>query len=285
MKLAAEMETEECNSSISNPDFYKNEEIKNSVKDRFNEIAFQSMKINESGSGICSDESYNLMSDDYTGINGYNAEANLGLGCGIPTQFAKIKKGDTVIDIGSGAGNDCFLARVETGDTGKVIGIDFSEAMTSIASSISDKHGFNNIEFLLGDIENLSLSNEIADVIVSNCVLFLVPNKEKAFKEIFRVLKPGGHISISDIVFIGEFPENVRKAAEMQSLCVSGAIQKDDYIAIIEKNGFKNIKIQKEKAIVIPNEILSNFLSPDEAAHFKESSAGIFSITVYAEKM
>ena len=208
----------------------------------------------------------------------------MGLGCALPTQFAKIKEGDTVIDLGSGAGNDCFVARAETGEKGKVIGIDFTEAMIEKANSNAKKIGFDNVEFIYGDIENLPVNDGTADVIVSNCVLNLVPDKEKAFGEIMRVMKPGGHFSVSDIVLKGDLPANIRKAGEMYAGCVSGAVQKDEYIGIVKKAGFKNVTIQKEKTILIPDDILSKYLSKEEIENYKESGAGIYSITVYGEK-
>jgi SAM-dependent methyltransferase len=224
------------------------------------------------------------MSEDYEQLDGYNPDADLGLGCGLPTQFAKIKKGDVVIDLGSGAGNDAFVARHETGETGKVIGIDFTPAMIEKARRNAELRGLNNVEFRQGDIEKMPVTSNIADVIVSNCVLNLVPNKDVVFKEIFRVLKPGGHFSISDIVLVGNLPANIKNAAEMYAGCVSGAIQKQVYLELIERNGFTNITLQKEKPIIIPDDILGNYLSAAEIASFKNSGLGIFSITVYAEK-
>jgi arsenite methyltransferase len=262
-------------------------DLKEMVRQKYSEIAMQDKETNQSsccGSGCCSDEVYNIMSDDYTSLNGYNPDADLGLGCGLPTQFAKIKKGDVVIDLGSGAGNDCFIARAATGATGKVIGIDFTAAMIEKARVNAYKLSFHNVEFRQGDIEQIPVTAAIADVIVSNCVLNLVPDKNGVFREIFRVLKPGGHFSISDIVLIGNLPAKIRETAEMYSGCVTGAVQKQAYVELIEINGFKNITIQKEKAIVIPNDILNSYLSAEEIAQFKESGTGIFSITVYAEK-
>jgi SAM-dependent methyltransferase len=261
--------------------------LKEIVKQKYSEIALQEKETNQSsccGSGCCSDEVYNIMSEDYQHLEGYNPDADLGLGCGLPTQFAKIKKGDVVIDLGSGAGNDAFVARYETGETGTVIGIDFTPAMIEKARSNAELRGLNNVEFRQGDIEKMPVTSDVADVIVSNCVLNLVPNKSGVFKEIFRVLKPGGHFSISDIVLVGHLPANIQNAAEMYAGCVSGAIQKQTYLELIESNGFTNIMIQKEKTIVVPDDILSNYLSADEIASFKNSGAGILSITVYAEK-
>jgi arsenite methyltransferase len=263
------------------------EQIKEMVRQKYSEIALQEKESNESsccGSGCCSTEVYNIMTDDYTNLEGYNPDADLGLGCGLPTQFAKIKKGNVVIDLGSGAGNDCFIARAETGETGKVIGIDFTDAMIDKARINAEKLGFHNVEFRKGDIEKMPVTSNVADVIVSNCVLNLVPNKDGVFKEINRVLKPGGHFSISDIVLVGALPEKIREAAEMYAGCVAGAIQKQAYLELIEINGFKNITIQKEKVITLPDDILSTLLSEAEIDQFKTSGTGIFSVTVYAEK-
>ncbi|HND16044.1 MAG TPA: arsenite methyltransferase [Saprospiraceae bacterium] len=264
-----------------------NSEIKEMVKQKYSEIALQDMAINASsccGSGGCSTEVYNIMTDEYSHLEGYNPDADLKLGCGLPTEFAKIKPGDTVVDLGSGAGNDCFVARHETGDTGKVIGIDFTEAMIDKARANAEKLQFNNVEFRLGDIEQMPVTSGIADVVVSNCVMNLVPDKPKAFGEIFRILKPGGHFSISDIVLDGELPEKLRKAAEMYAGCVSGAIQQSDYLQILKDAGFSNISVQKEKPIIVPNDILKNYLSEDEILAYHNSNISIRSITVYGEK-
>lgn len=263
------------------------QELKEIVKQKYAEIALQDKETNMSsccGAGGCSTEVYNIMSDDYTKLEGYNPDADLGLGCGLPTQFAQIKKGDVVIDLGSGAGNDCFIARAETGETGKVIGIDFTPAMIDKARTNAEKLGFHNVEFRQGDIEKMPVTSNIADVIVSNCVLNLVPNKDGVFKEIYRTLKPGGHFSISDVVLVGNLPEALRKDAEMYAGCVSGAIQKDVYLELINCNGFANVVVQKEKPIIIPDDILRNYLTPEEITAFKSGHTGIFSITVYAEK-
>lgn len=263
------------------------EKIKEVVRQKYSEIALQDKETNQSsccGAGGCSTEVYTIMSDDYSNLDGYNPDADLGLGCGLPTQFAKINKGDTVIDLGSGAGNDCFIARNEAGEDGRVIGIDFTPAMIEKAKANAQKLGFTNVEFRKGDIENIPVSANVADVIVSNCVLNLVPDKDKVFKEIFRVLKQGGHFSISDIVLVGNLPQALRNAAEMYAGCVSGAIQKEAYLELIKANGFSNTTIQKEKPISIPDDILKNYLNKEELQGFKSGNTGIFSITVYAEK-
>ncbi len=263
------------------------EDIKELVKQKYSEIALQDKDANQSsccGSGCCSTEVYNIMTDDYSRMEGYNPDADLGLGCGLPTQFAKIKKGNTVIDLGSGAGNDCFIARNETGEDGRVIGIDFTPAMIEKARANARKLGFTNVELRQGDIENIPVSANIADVIVSNCVLNLLPDKDRVFKEIFRVLKPGGHFSISDIVLVGNLPDALRRDAEMYAGCVAGAIQKEVYLELIKINGFSNIAIQKEKPIIIPDDILKSYLDEEELQNFRSGNTGIFSITVFAEK-
>ena len=263
------------------------QELKNIVKERYAKIVKQGKAVNAAsccGATTPSNKVYNIMMDDYTDTKGYVEDADLGLGCGLPTQFAKIKKGDVVIDLGSGAGNDCFVARHETGKEGKVIGIDFTPEMIHKARLNAEKLNYNNVEFREGDIDNMPVNDNVADVIVSNCVLNLVPNKPKVIGEIHRVLKPGGHFSISDIVLVGNLPESLRKDAEMYAGCVAGAIQKDDYLNQIKDAGFTNITIQKEKPISIPNDILSKYLSEEDVKQFNTTDVGIFSITVYAEK-
>jgi len=262
-------------------------ERKQIVKDKYSEIARQDRYVNQAsccGAGEASTKVYNVMTDDYAGLEGYTEEADLGLGCGLPTQFAHIQEGDVVIDLGSGAGNDAFVARHETGPTGKVIGIDFSEAMIQKARTNAEKLGQHNVEFRQGDIEEMPVNDATADVIVSNCVLNLVPNKKAVIQEIFRSLKPGGHFSISDIVLVGELPEALRNDAEMYAGCVAGAIQKADYLGHIETQGFENITLQKEKPIEIPDDILARYLDEAAIADFKHGQTGIFSITVFAQK-
>ncbi len=261
--------------------------LKELVKQKYGEIALQDKTTNQSsccGSGCCSTDVYNIMTEDYSKMEGYNPDADLGLGCGLPTQFAQIKKGDVVIDLGSGAGNDAFIARHETGAEGKVIGVDFTPAMIELARKNAEVRGFHNVEFRQGDIEHMPVTSNVADVIVSNCVLNLVPNKDGVIKEIYRVLKPGGHFSISDIVLDGALPEEIKQAAEMYAGCVSGAIQKNVYLELIQNNGFTNITLQKDREIVVPDDILSQYLSSDQLTAFKNSGTGIRSVTVYAEK-
>lgn len=263
------------------------DQLKETVRKKYSQISDQGKDYNARsccGAGGESQKVYNIMTDDYSELEGYNEDADLGLGCGLPTQFAKIKKGDTVIDLGSGAGNDCFVARHETGPEGKVLGIDFTESMIQKARQNAEKLGYNNVEFRYGDIEQMPVSDKIADVIVSNCVLNLVPNKAGVFSEIHRVLKPGGHFSISDIVLEGDLPEALQSDAEMYAGCVAGAIQKEDYLDHIQKTGFESITIQKEKPIELPDDILSQYLDEEEIQEFNSGGPGIYSITVFAQK-
>ncbi len=263
------------------------EDIKRTVREKYGEIARQDKATNAAsccGSGGCSTEVYNIMTDDYAHVDGYLPDADLGLGCGLPTQFAGIRPGDTVLDLGSGAGNDCFVARNETGPDGRVIGVDFTPEMIAKAQENARKLGHANVEFRQGDIEQLPLSTSMVDVVVSNCVLNLVPDKQKAFAEVYRVLKPGGHFSISDVVLRGELPGKLSEAAEMYAGCVSGAMQESGYLGIIHDLGFEQVTVQKRKAIDVPDDILARHISADEIAAFRNSGTGIFSITVSAVK-
>ena len=263
------------------------EQIKDMVREKYSAIALQDKDTNASsccGSGCCTIETSSIMADDYSTLEGYNPDADLGLGCGLPTQFAQIKKGDVVIDLGSGAGNDAFVARAETGETGKVIGIDFTPAMIDKARTNAERLGYNNVEFRQGDIEKMPVTANVADVIVSNCVLNLVPNKYGVFEEIYRVIKPGGHFSISDIVLDGTLPPNLQQAAEMYAGCVSGAIQKQAYLELIDITGFTNVTLQKQTPIHLPDDILAQYLSPEEITAFRQGSPRIVSLTVYGEK-
>lgn len=263
------------------------EKLKQLVREKYGQIAEQEKGFNQSsccGSGTASKEVYNIMTDDYSDMQGYSEDADLGLGCGLPTQFAQIRKGDTVIDLGSGAGNDCFIARHEAGPEGKVIGIDFTPAMIRKARINADKLGFNNVEFREGDIDQMPVANDVADVVVSNCVLNLVPDKKKVIQEILRVLKPGGHFSISDIVLVGELPTALQEDAEMYAGCVAGAIQKETYLDFIKEAGFSNITLQKEKPINLPDDILQKYLDRKEIENFRKGKTGIFSITVFAQR-
>ena len=266
------------------------EDLKSMVKEKYGKIAAQSKDQNETSccgatSSCCGDDvDYTIFSEDYTKSEGYNPEADLGLGCGIPTDFAAIKTGDHVLDLGSGAGNDCFVARAIVGDSGKVTGLDFTNEMIDKAIANNQKLGFTNVEFLRGDIENMPLPAEQYDVVVSNCVLNLVPDKRKAFAEISRVLRKGGHFCVSDVVIKGNLPAMLKQDAEMYAGCVSGAIQIEAYLGIIETIGFSEVVVHKQKAITIPDSTLMKYLSPAELTAFKNGGTGIYSITVSGTK-
>ncbi|MGB3616764.1 MAG: arsenite methyltransferase [Catalinimonas sp.] len=265
----------------------KEEEIKQMVRDRYEQVALQDRAANAAsccGTTDVSQEVYNIMTDDYREVAGYQPDADLGLGCGLPTAFARIEPGNWVLDLGSGAGNDCFVARHETGETGRVIGVDFAPTMLQKARANADRLGFNNVEFRLGDLDDLPVTTDSIDVVVSNCVLNLVPDKPRVMAEMFRVLRPGGHFSVSDVVLVGDLPPALQKDAEMYAGCVSGAAQKGDYLDYLREAGFQNLNIQKQKPIVIPDDILRRYLSDEQIAAFRAGQTGIFSVTVWGEK-
>jgi arsenite methyltransferase len=264
-------------------------ELKLAVQEKYGEIAKQSMVTGKTSSccgtsGCCGDLEFSMIGDEYSNVKGHNADADLGLGCGIPTHFANIKAGDSVLDLGSGAGNDCFVARAIVGEAGRVTGIDFTPAMIEKARANNAKLGHINVEFIQGDIEDMPLAKDQFDVIVSNCVLNLVPDKQKAFSEIYRVLKPGGHFCVSDVVIKGELPEKLQKDAEMYVGCMAGAIHMAHYLEIIRTRGFKDITIHKEKQISIPEEVLQKHLTKEEITSFENGETGVISITVSAKK-
>lgn len=263
-----------------------NEELKKIVRDKYGEIAAESSSCCGSSASSCCgpDDDLTVFSMDYSSLEGYNPDADLGLGCGLPTEFAKIKSGDTVVDLGSGAGNDCFVARQITGPEGKVIGVDMTPNMIDKARENAKKLNLNNVEFRLGEIENLPVQNDEADVVVSNCVLNLVPDKKSALEETYRILKNGGHFSVSDIVTYSEIPEGLRKEAALYAGCVSGALIKENYLQLIKDAGFENITIQKEQKMDLPDSLLEKYLNASEIEQYKNEFAGIASITVYGEK-
>ncbi len=268
-----------------------NEELRRIVREKYGEIAEQNETevttscCTSTKSSCCGkDSDITDFSEDYSKLKGYNPDADLGLGCGLPTEFAKIKEGDTVVDLGSGAGNDCFVARSIVGESGKVIGVDMTPKMVERARINAEKLGFNNVEFRLGEIENLPVQSDTVDVVVSNCVLNLVPDKKQALEETYRILKKGGHFSVSDIVTYSDIPEGLREEAALYAGCVSGALIKEDYLQLIKEAGFTNITIQKERKNELPDEMLAKYMSQEEVKNFKKEFAGIASITVYGEK-
>lgn len=264
------------------------EDIKKIVKEKYSEIAKQTKEQNAPsccGAASCgSVVDYSIFSESYDQLEGYNPDADLGLGCGLPTEYAGIQPGNSVLDLGSGAGNDCFVARALVGETGYVAGIDFTEAMIEKARDNARTLGYTNVDFIQGDIENIPVRFGVVDVVISNCVLNLVPDKPQAFSEIYRVLKQGGHFCISDVVLQGELPTGVKEDATMYAGCVSGALPREDYLSIIEEAGFTNVEVKKEKKIALPDELLLLYMSGEELEKFKNGETGIFSITVTGKK-
>ena len=264
-------------------------DLKTIVKEKYGQIALKSDSEDSSCccgpvSSCCGEVDYSVFSESYENQQGYHPAADLNLGCGIPTDFAGIEPGHHVLDLGSGAGNDCFVARALVGETGQVTGIDFTDAMVEKAKINVAKLGYSNVYFVKGDIEQMPFENDRFDVVISNCVLNLVPDKDKAFSEIFRVLKPGGHFCLSDVVIKGEMPEKLRADAEMYAGCVSGAMQMDDYLAAAKNVGFKNLAVHKDRKIDIPESILLQYLDEDRMNELMAGKFGIFSITLSATK-
>jgi len=266
----------------------KPDDIKQIVKEKYGEIATQGKAQKKSCSCCVPDSAagvdYTVFSEDYSQLEGYNPDADLGLGCGIPTDAVEIRPGDTVIDLGSGAGNDVFVARRLVGESGRVFGIDMTQSMLDRAWENNKKLGYRNVEFRFGEIEALPVDDNTADVVISNCVLNLVPDKLKAYQEIYRVLKPGGCFGISDVVLTGELPAKIKAAAEMYAGCVAGALRREEYLDIIRQAGFPDAAVVREKLRIMSDEVLLHYLSAAELQEYKNAGPIIFSITVRAEK-
>lgn len=262
------------------------EDLKQVVRDKYAKLASR----NESSccgpkTSCCGDtEVATIMNEDYSQLEGYVKEADLQLGCGVPTEFARITPGDTILDLGSGAGNDVFIARQLTGESGEVFGLDFTPEMVAKAQQNKQKMGYQNVHFLQGDIEDIPIPSNSIDVIISNCVMNLVPDKQKAYHEVFRVLKPGGHFSISDIIIKGDLPDEIRNAAELYAGCVSGATDQDIYLETVNQAGFVDITIDKERKIELPDELLLEHITPKALAAFRANDANIYSINIFARK-
>lgn len=262
-----------------------NEELKQLVKEQYSLLALNSDSLKNAcccgtKPNAASKKVFTIMSEDYSSLRGYEPDADLGVGCGIPTQYANIKKGDIVVDLGSGAGNDCFIARNEVGDNGKVIGLDFSPEMVTKARSNNAKRGYTNVEFIEADIENMPLEDNTIDVVVSNCVLNLLPQKDKIFKEIYRVLKTGGHFCVSDVVLNGTFPKEFINNAALYAGCIASAIQRDEYLQEIKNANFESVTVQQTKTIEIPDNVLYDHLDESTIQKYKAGNLGVYSITV-----
>jgi arsenite methyltransferase len=228
------------------------------VRERYGRIA-KGSRLPAAASSCCSTGGTSVAEEGYARLEGYAPEADLSLGCGVPTAFASLRPGEVVVDLGSGAGNDAFIAARAVGAEGRVIGVDMTPEMISRARANAEKLGARNVEFRLGEIEALPVGDAEADVVISNCVLNLVPDKRRAFSEIHRILRPGGRFTVSDIVVDGDLPEAVRKSAEMWAGCVAGAIRKEEYLSIAAQTGFE-VRVEKERPIEIPEEAVAAVL-------------------------
>lgn len=262
------------------------DEVRTRVRERYGAIAREAESC--CAPSCCSPEKapdgLNVIGDAYASVEGHVADADLNLGCGVPTRHAALKLGETVLDLGSGAGNDVFIARHEVGAGGRVIGVDMTPDMISRARANARKLGFENVEFRLGEIEHLPVETDAIDAIISNCVLNLLPNKAPAFIEMFRVLRPGGRFCVSDIVATGPLPEGVRQTAELYVGCVAGALPEKEYLALIKSAGFKSVRNAKEQPIGLPDEALTPHVSAGEIAAFRASGVRLKSVTVLGSK-
>jgi SAM-dependent methyltransferase len=262
-----------------------NDQLREMVRQKYAEV----VKTSDCCAPCCSSEDklgdeFNMIGDAYEGVTGYVADADLSLGCGVPVEHAGLKPGQTVLDLGSGAGLDVFVARNEVGESGHVIGVDMTAEMIAKARENAEKTGIDNVEFRLGEIEHLPVLSDSVDVVISNCVLNLVPDKQRAFAEIFRVLKPGGHFCISDIVSSHELPDWVKGIAEAYAGCVSGAMPKDDYLTLIDETGFSQVNVASERRIDIPAELVARSLSAEQQKQAERNDLHVMSVTVTAEK-
>lgn len=255
--------------------------IKQFVKEKYGQIA---QGAREGGccapGGACDPLGGATFADDYNHLDGYVPEADLGLGCGLPTEGAFIRPGQTVLDLGSGAGNDVFVARALVGPAGRVIGVDMVPEMVAKARANAERLGAANVSFHLGEIEQLPLADATVDVVISNCVLNLVPDKARAFAEMHRVLKPGGRFSVSDIVLTGELPEAVRGAAMLYVGCVAGAEQEEAYLAAIAAAGFAEVTVLKRRRLGLPDELLLQALPAAEVQAFHAGGAAVWSLSL-----
>jgi len=250
------------------------EKTKEFVREKYGKIAAGGRLPSAAGcceSGVvCS-----VVEDGYESMAGYTKDADLALGCGLPTAFASLAPGETVVDLGSGAGNDAFIAARAVGDAGHVIGVDMTPEMIAKANANAQTLGARNVEFRLGEIESLPVGDGEADVVISNCVLNLVPDKRAAFAEIARILRPGGRFSVSDIVVGADLPEAVRDSAALWAGCVAGALPMEEYLALARGAGF-DVRVEKKRPIVIPEDVVAKVLGQGGAAPAVE----IYSITV-----
>jgi arsenite methyltransferase len=265
-----------------------NDQLREMVRQKYAEIVTTSPSnccTPSCDSGDQAKDVFNMIGDAYDGISGYVADADLGLSCGVPVEHAGLRSGQTVLDLGSGAGLDVFVARSEVGESGHVIGVDMTAEMIARARENTKKSGFDNVEFRLGEIEHLPVPSNSIDVLISNCVLNLVPDKQRAFAEIFRVLKPGGHFCISDIVSSRELPDWLKGIAEAYAGCVAGAIPKGDYLDLIKETGFSQVAVASERRIHLPAELVAKSLTSEQQEEAADNDLHVISVTVTAVKL
>ena len=264
------------------------DEIRTLVRERYGAIVREGATCCAPASCGCGAEmapdGLNMIGDAYGGVAGHLAEADFNLGCGVPTRHAALAPGETVLDLGSGAGNDVFIARHEVGLGGRVIGVDMTPEMIVKARANASKLGYLNVEFRLGEIEQMPVEAGSVDVVISNCVLNLVPDKASAFAEMFRVLRPGGRFCVSDIVATGELPRPVQDAAGLYVGCVAGAVSEDDYLALLGEVGFERVHIVEAKSVALPDNSLVPQMDAEELAAFRASGIVLKSVTVIGSK-
>ena len=265
-----------------------NDQLREVVREKYAEIAKSSLQdcgTSCCGSGEEAEDNFNMIGDAYDGVSGYVADADLGLSCGVPVEHSGLQPGQTVLDLGSGAGLDVFVARNEVGESGHVIGVDMTTEMIAKARENAENSGFDNVEFRLGEIEHLPVVSDSVDVVISNCVLNLVPDKQRAFTEIFRVLKPGGHFCISDIVSSQQLPAWLKGVAEAYAGCVAGAIPKEDYLELIKDTGFSEITVASESRIQVPAGLIASSLTSEQQNEALAKDLHVMSVTVTAKKL
>jgi arsenite methyltransferase len=262
----------------------KAEEIRALVREKYGTIVRNEASCCGTSCGCGSADDIDMIGDAYRSVEGYLAEADLGLGCGVPTEYADIRSGDTVLDLGSGAGIDAFVARRIVGEEGHIYGVDMTPEMVTKARVNAEKLGYRNVGFRLGEIEHLPFERDSIDVVISNCVLNLLPDKARAFVEIFRVLRPGAHFCVSDIVASAPLPDGIRNAAALYAGCVAGAEPEDRYLDTIRNAGFRDVSVVKSRRIDLPDDALAETLSTAEIAHAREADLHVRSVTVVGVK-
>ncbi len=262
------------------------EVLKEVVREKYGAIARARTGVSCCGPSSCCGEDLgaSMIGDAYRDVAGRVPEADLGLGCGVPTEAAGLAPGQTVVDLGAGAGNDVFIARRAVGENGRVIGVDMTPAMVAKARLNAEKLGYGNIEFLLGEIERVPLPDAIADVVISNCVFNLVPDKVQAFREVWRILKPGGHFSVSDIVSTAVMPERLKEVAALYTGCVAGARPLAEYQRIVAASGFGPMEIRQQRIIDLPAAMLEQHLDGEEIAALRASGLKVLSVTLWAQR-